>query len=99
MRLPRFTAEFSLDAAAGRQFQGEGHFESSGTAAVVPMLDDLCGNCETVGGLGGIHGVGRRSCCRKVVRYDPLTKRYTTSWDCRFESCTPGPTTNQSFRF
>jgi len=99
MNMPGFDAESSLGPATGR-YRARAPSGGAGVGAVLPMLDDdLCGNCETVGTFGGIHGVGRRSCCRKSWRYDPITKRYEPSWSCWFESCTAEATRNRWLSF
>jgi hypothetical protein len=94
MRMPGFDAESSLDPAVGR-YRGQATFGGTRTGAVVPMLEKLCTNCEQlVGGFGGI-----RSCCQRVWKWNPATKRLELSWECTFESCTPLPKVNDWLAF
>jgi hypothetical protein len=88
MNIPGFSAESSLSPTVGI-YRGQAGLSRSSTVEVLPMLDQICGNCEVVGGLGGIGGIGKKSCCRKEWRYDPLTQRYAPQWVCWFESCSP----------
>ncbi len=69
MKLPRFNAATSLGPTR-HSYRGNTDFGRSGE--VLPMLGKQCGNCEVVGGFGGIRGVGRRSCCQQV--WNPITK-------------------------
>jgi hypothetical protein len=94
MNLPQFNADASLGAPKGR-YQANHVFARSGGLGILPMLGKQCGNCETVGGFGGIRGVGRRSCCQQV--WNPITKRLEQS--CWFESCTPDRVSNGLFSF
>jgi hypothetical protein len=94
MKLPQFNAEAALGLPKGR-YQANISFGTSGGAKVVPMLGKQCTNCETVGGFGGIRGVGRRSCCQQI--WNPLTKRLELS--CWFESCTPEAVSSGLFSF
>jgi hypothetical protein len=98
MNIPGFTAKASLGSIMSF-YPDKSIFSNSGRVAVVPMLDEICGNCELVGGLGGIRGVGMKSCCRKVWKYDPITKRYAPTWDCWFESCSPVAQPNRWLTF
>ena len=101
MNMPGFDAESSLSPTVG-VYRGRARFGRSGSGEVLPMLDDICGNCRSVGGhggVGGVVGIGLRSCCRKVWKYDPITKRYAPTWECRFESCTPEAVRNPWFSF
>jgi hypothetical protein len=84
MKTPGFFAEAAL-APCESGYQANTVFGRSSRPEVLPMLAKQCGNCEIVGGFGGIRGVGRRSCCRQV--WNPITKRIEMS--CWFESCTP----------
>lgn len=98
MSIPGFNAELSLGVAEGA-YRVSAVLARSYAVRVLPMLDDVCGNCETVGRFGGISGVGRMSCCRKTWRYDPITKRYSPTWSCWFESCSPEATVNRWLSF
>ncbi len=98
MSIPGFNAELSLSAVE-KAYTASGVMANSNAVRVLPMLDNICGNCETVGGFGGISGVGRRSCCRKQFTYDPITKRYTQTWSCWFESCTAEAKVNRWLSF
>lgn len=98
MNIPGFHAESSLTPTVGI-YGGKTGWGGLGTVQVLPMLDDICGKCESIGGLVGIRGVGLRSCCRKVWKYDHVTKRYAPTWECRFESCTPEPVRNPWLTF
>lgn len=94
MRMPGFDAELSLGPATGR-YRGKTAFGGSRSGEVMPMLEKQCGNCEPlVGGFGGI-----RSCCQKVWKWNPASKKLELSWDCTFESCTPAPKVNRWFTF
>jgi len=93
MKLPQFNAEASLRPTK-RSYLGNAAFARSG-GLVLPMLGKQCGNCEVVGGFGGIRGVGRRSCCQDV--WNPITKRVERS--CWFESCTPDRVSSGLFSF
>jgi len=93
MKLPQFNAEASLGLTR-HIYCGDADFVG-GSAGVEPTLGKQCTNCETVGGFGGIRGVGRRSCCQQV--WNPLTKRLELS--CWFESCTPDRVSNGLFSF
>jgi hypothetical protein len=93
MKLPQFNAEASLGPRNG-SYEAITVFGRSG-AEVLHMLAKQCTNCETVGGFGGIRGVGRRSCCQQV--WNPVTKRLELS--CWFESCTPEPVSSGLFSF
>jgi hypothetical protein len=92
MNLPHFNAEASLGPA--RSVYGR-NADFGAPGGVVPMLGTQCGNCEVVGGFGGIRGVGRRSCCQQV--WNPITKRLELS--CWFESCTPDLVSSGLFSF
>jgi len=98
MSIPGFNAELSLGALE-RSYRESAVPDRTGDVRVLPMLDDICGNCEIVGGFGTIKGVGIKSCCRKVFAYDPITKRYTQTWSCWFERCTPERVVNPWFTF
>jgi hypothetical protein len=87
MSLPGFGAESSLHAPA-THYAGSVGTGRWGTSIVAPALP-ICGGCETVGGIGSIMGVGRRSCCQQVWKFDPITKRLARTWSCWFEQCTP----------
>lgn len=88
MKMPGFNAEASLDPATDI-YKGNTVFGSSGAVEVLPMLGKQCGNCELVGGLGGIRGVGMRSCCQNVWKWNPITNKLELSQQCWFESCSP----------
>jgi len=94
MNLPQFNAEAALRPRNG-SYEANTVFGRSGGLEVFPMLGKQCGNCEVVGGFGGIRGVGRRSCCQQV--WNPITKRLELS--CWFESCTPDLVSNGLFSF
>ncbi len=94
MNLPQFNADASLGSPNGR-YEANAVFCRSRGVEVVPMLGKQCGNCEVVGGFGGIRGVGRRSCCQQV--WNPITKRLELS--CWFESCTPDRVSSGLFSF
>jgi hypothetical protein len=94
MNLPQFNAEASLGPSIGI-YRANALSSRSGRLGVLAALGTTCGNCETVGGFGGIRGAGRRSCCREV--YNPITKRIETS--CWFESCAPGLATGGLLSF
>lgn len=97
MRLPQFTAEESL-ARSGASFQTGLADAQSGAAGVLPALP-VCGNCETVGGFGGIRGVGRMSCCERVCTVIPGTTQLQCYWNCWFQSCSPEVTSNAWMSF
>jgi hypothetical protein len=70
-----------------------GFFTGVGGSPV--LLPAQCGDCESVGGFAGLHGVGRKACSRRMWRWNPATERYeltTMSW---FEPCTPEPVAAQ----
>jgi hypothetical protein len=71
MNMPGFDAESALGPTKGT-YRANTVFGRSGGLEVLPMLGKQCGNCEVVGGFGGIRGVGRRSCCQQV--WNPITK-------------------------
>lgn len=86
MRIPGFNAESSIPSTSNG-FRAKAFSGTSGSASVMPMLDNAyCGNCETVGGFGRIRGVGRRSCCRDTWVRD-ASGRLVRSTRCWFESC------------
>lgn len=98
MNMPGFTAEASLDASAGA-YRRTVEFGGSTITEVIPAADDICGNCETIGQFGSITGVGSRSCCRRVWKYDPITKHYAPTFECWLERCTADPVRNRWLSF
>lgn len=88
MSVPQFNAEASLGGTMGI-YGGKCVFGRSAAGAVSPMLEKLCGKCESVGALGSIKGIGLQSCCQKVWKWDPITKKLVLTWDCWFERCSP----------
>lgn len=98
MNMPGFNAESSLDPTMGI-YRGRAIFGRSGTGDVLPMLEKQCGNCETVGRLGSIRGIGLRSCCQKVWTWNPITKKLELSENCWFERCTPEAVRNPWLTF
>lgn len=88
MEMPGFTAELSLTTSKCNHTD-KALFDKLGYGEVFPMLDEFCTSCETVGGLGGIAGIGRRSCCRRAWVFNPITRRLEQSWQCYSERCTP----------
>jgi hypothetical protein len=96
--MPGCIAESSLGPTQGI-YRGKAVFGASGTVEVLPMLDDVCGNCERVGSVGGVVGVGRGSCCQKVWKHDPITKRYAPTWSCWFVSFQPEAVRNRWLSF
>lgn len=96
--LPGVTAESSF-CQSKNIHHGSAVFSRSLGDEFLPMLDQVCTGCQTVGGFGPVAGVGRRSCCSKVWRYDPITRRYEPSWECHFESCSPSAVTSGMLAF
>ncbi|MCK6470083.1 MAG: hypothetical protein L6Q53_18095 [Candidatus Brocadia sinica] len=88
MNMPGFNAESSFGPTMGI-YRGKAVFGRSGTVEVLPMLEKLCGNCETVGALGSIRGIGLRSCCEKMWEWNPITEKLELTSVCWFERCTP----------
>lgn len=86
MNLPQFSGEASLGPTMGT-YRGNAISGRSNAIGVLPMLGTPCGNCEVIGGLGSIRGVGRRSCCQQVWSCNPMPCHLSQS--CWFESCSP----------
>lgn len=97
MKLPKFDAEASLRPTIGF-YGGTSASASSPGGEVLPALAS-CTNCAVVGGLGGIRGVGARSCCETVWTINPRTGQYEPVQSCWTESCAPDVTSNSWMSF
>jgi hypothetical protein len=98
MKLPDFSAEASLRPTIGF-YGGTAASASSPSGEVLPMLGKSCTNCGVVGGLGGVRGVGVRSCCETVWGVNPRTGQYEPVQVCWSESCMPDVIANPWMSF
>jgi hypothetical protein len=85
IRMPSSDAAASLYRSVGRPYV-TGPMRRPSGKALAHAAARTCDPCQR---LPGHFGVGVRSCCERVFKWNPNTRQLEWVWECDIETCTP----------